>query len=109
MSEGQTSELFAVICTWAVEKKGAANTTDTPGLWSADTCEANGLGPLHVKINPHPETIDCVPPGYAMVSADKDAFLPVALVNMTGGEVMYSPKEGEDEAGLIAHFTAQPD
>lgn len=100
------SELWAAVMSWAVST-GAKDIAKQPGLWHGKTQKSGVLGPLDVRINPHKETIDGVPPFNAKIGMDD--YFPglIALVGPNGGAVMRSPNEGEDEAGLVSHFVKQ--
>lgn len=96
------SELFSAIADWAISR-GAVNLSEEPGLWKGSTKPAAGIGPFEVCVNAHSEIIEAVPPMHAVISC---GWLPIAIVNPFGGEIMASHQDGEDEAGLIAHFKA---
>lgn len=103
--DGQ-SEMWAAVMSWAAST-GARDIAKTPGLWHGRTEKRGVLGPLDVRINPHKETIDGVPPFNVKIGMDD--YFPgfIALVGPEGGFVMSSPVEGEDEAGIVAHFIEQ--
>jgi hypothetical protein len=100
-------ELYKAVMDWVIAT-GAQNLNATPGLWKRRTERCNGIGPFDVKLNPHHAEIDGVPP-YS-VAVGMDDYFPgiIALVGPTGGVVIPSPRENENEAGLIKHFAEQP-
>lgn len=101
----QITELFAAVTEWAIAT-GDRDISKRPGLWHRKTEKIGNIGPLDVRINPHDETIDAVPPFNIRIGMDDKFPGLIALIGPTDGIVMASPIEGEDEAGLIAHFKA---
>lgn len=101
-----SSEMWAAVMSWAVST-GARDIAKTPGLWHGKTEKRGAIGPLDVRINPHKETIDGVPPFNVKIGMDD--YFPgiIALVGPDGGVVVRSHVEGEDEAGIVAHFIEQ--
>lgn len=102
----QQSELWAAVMSWAVAS-GATDIAKYPGLWHRKTEQRGALGPLDVRINPHVEEIDGVPPFNVKIGMDNMFPGLIALVGPDGGVIMRSPVDGEDEAGLVAHFVEQ--
>lgn len=100
------SELWASIMSWAVST-GAKDIGNQPGLWHRKTEKRGSLGPIDVRINPHDEEIDGVPP--FNVKLGMDDYFPgiIGIVGPDGGVLMNSPNEGENEGGLVAHFKEQ--
>lgn len=105
--DGKTiSELYCAICDWALSQ-GAKDLRQSPGVWHGKTQKGRVLGPLDVRVNPHDKTIDHIPPFHIQVGMDD--YFPgiIALLNPVGGTLLGSRVDGEDEAGLIAHFKEQ--
>ena len=102
----ELSELYSTVIEWA-QSTGAEKINELPGVWHRKTQKVGELGPLDVRINAHKETIDGIPP-FGM-SIGMDDYFPglIALLQPNGGALIGSPVDGEDEAGLIAHFKAQ--
>ena len=100
------SELWAAVMSWAVST-GAKDMAKQPGLWHGKTEKRGALGPLDVRINPHVVPVDGVPPFNAKIGMDD--YFPgiIAVVGPDGGIVMQSPRDGEDEGGLVSHFIEQ--
>mgnify|MGYP001194471397 CR=1 FL=1 len=65
----EVNALYAAIIDWAMNS-GAKNIASTPGLWHRKTEKVGGLGPIDVRINPHDETVDHVPPFAIKLSMD---------------------------------------
>jgi hypothetical protein len=104
--ERAVSELYFAVTNWALSQ-GAVDLSKKPGLWRGKTQKIGPLGPLDVRINPHKQAIDKVPPYHVLITMDD--YFPglIALLNPYGGTIMHSRAPGEDEAGLIAHFETQ--
>lgn len=104
--EHEQSELWAAVMSWAASS-GAKNIGDHPGLWHRRTEKRGVLGPLDVRINPHLEEIEGVPPMHAKLGMDD--YFPglIGIVGPNGGMLISSRQEGENEAGLVAHFKEQ--
>jgi hypothetical protein len=102
----QYSALFAAIAEWAMGF-GETDLNKRPGLWYRRTQKVGNLGPIDVRLNPHPHEVEGVPPMTFKLSMDD--YFPglIGLVDPSGGILMRSREDGEDEAGLIAHFEAQ--
>lgn len=100
------NELWAAVISWAASS-GDTDIGKAPGLWHRRTEKRGPIGPIDVRINPHTETIDGVPP--MNVRLGMDGYFPglIGIIGPDGGMLMHSPVEGEDEAGMIAHFTEQ--
>ena len=101
----RVTELYAAVAEWACTF-GDTDISKQPGLWYRKTQKIGSIGPLDVRINPHKETIDGVPPFNAKISMD--AYFPglIGIIGPCDGMLMRSPVDGEDEAGMIAHFKA---
>jgi hypothetical protein len=106
MVEPQYSALWAAVMGWA-SSFGEGDISQRPGLWHRKTKKVGALGPIDVRINPHKEEVDGIPQFGATLSMDD--YFPglIALVGPNFGFIMHSRVDGEDEAGLIAHFKAQ--
>lgn len=105
---GRFSALYLAIVNWAVAT-GARDVGKRDCLWERHTREAASLGPLRVRLNPMGRVIEGVPP-FSFALTDDDHFPGlVGVVGPADGLLLASPRPGEDEAGLIAHFDAQPE
>jgi hypothetical protein len=100
------SELWAAVMSWAVAS-GAKDIAKLPGVWHRKTEKRGALGPIDVRINPHLTEIEGIPP--FNVKLGMDDYFPgiIGLIGPDGGVLMSSRVEGEDEAGLVAHFKEQ--
>ena len=71
--------------------------------WIRETLPADGLGPLAVKINAHPDEVEGLPPYHILID-HPGGLVPVALFSPGGGAITLIG--GED--ALIRHFQEQP-
>lgn len=103
----EVSALYEAVMDWAMSF-GEENIVATPGLWHRRTEKIGGLGPIDVRINAQRETVEHVPPFAIKLSMDD--YFPglIGIIGPTGGALMQSRVDGEDEDGLIAHFKSQP-
>ena len=102
----ECTELWAAIMAWAAGT-GAKDISKLPGLWHHKTEKRGALGPIDVRLNPHTQEVDGVPPFHVKLSMDE--YFPgfIGLVGPKGGTLLHSRAPGEDEAGLVAHFKEQ--
>lgn len=97
--------LWAAVMGWAAST-GAKDIGSTPGLWESRVEQIGNVGPFDIKINPHKNEIDGIPP-FGVFIGNKDYFPGlIALLGPSGGAVMHSRDEGENENGLIEFFNA---
>lgn len=101
------NELWTEIGLW-IASTGVENLAAHPGIWHGKTERLGAIGPLDVRINPHTEVIDNIPPFNIRIGMDD--YFPgiIGIIGPDGGMLISSPKPGEDETGLIEHFRNQP-
>jgi len=93
-------ELTLEIASWAL-KHGGDGAHERPGNWVGITEPIDDLGPLQVRVNPHPEKCGDLDPFTFEVTSDR--YVAICVCTPVSGSLM-----GFSEDALINHFRGQP-